>query len=251
MTHSTRTIAVFSGKGGVGKTFVSLHLAYGLSEVGNRTLLVDFDLHGGAVLAEALGVRPLFSLLDAERVAPKLVPVSISPSLSLVSSPTRLEDALVAQRSDLSHLLTAVFNGFDWVVIDLSHRLDLATTSALSVSHWVWVVTTGDPLSLHATDVALGRLSALGLNRRRIRLMMNGTWNHGTIPWKGLHSYVIPHDRFEEGVSPTNGVYSQVCAHRLRWFALEEAQWVGTRKDPPRAPSSAKGTARDRSCAPA
>src|SRR5690606_9318636 len=107
MTRSTRVIAVFSGKGGVGKTFVSLHLAYGLSEAGYRTLLVDFDLHGGGMLAAALAVRPQFSLVDADWVAPRLVPVPVSPSLSLVSSPTRLEDALVAQRSDLSPLLTS------------------------------------------------------------------------------------------------------------------------------------------------
>src|SRR4030042_1515165 len=42
--HRTRTIAVTSGKGGVGKSNVALNLAILLSAAGNRVALVDADL---------------------------------------------------------------------------------------------------------------------------------------------------------------------------------------------------------------
>lgn len=247
MAHSTRVIAVLSGKGGVGKTFVSLHVALGLAEDNRRTLLVDFDLHGGGVLASALGVKPQLNLLDAYRVAPEQIPIPISRTLSLVGAPNDLRNALMAQRSDLSGALSSVFRGFEWAVIDLSHRLDLATISALSVSHGIWLVTTGDPFSMYATEVMLGRLCDLGLDVRRVRLILNGRFHYDFVSWRGLDPYVIPYDKSVEGVTTWNGVYSQVCAQRLKWFALEEAGRVRVRIDLPEGRASNLRAAHDRS----
>ena len=42
--RTTRTIAICSGKGGVGKSNISLNLAILLSAAGNRVALVDADL---------------------------------------------------------------------------------------------------------------------------------------------------------------------------------------------------------------
>jgi flagellar biosynthesis protein FlhG len=50
-------ISIASGKGGVGKTFLSANLAIGLSEGSGKTLLVDCDL-GGANLHHFLGLQP-------------------------------------------------------------------------------------------------------------------------------------------------------------------------------------------------
>ncbi|WP_374090400.1 ParA family protein [Methylomicrobium lacus] len=38
-----KTISIFNNKGGVGKTTLTFHLAYALSEVGKRTLIIDLD----------------------------------------------------------------------------------------------------------------------------------------------------------------------------------------------------------------
>jgi flagellar biosynthesis protein FlhG len=56
-THTGRIIAVGGGKGGVGKTLVSTHLALALAARGHRTLLVDADL-GGANAHSLLGIAP-------------------------------------------------------------------------------------------------------------------------------------------------------------------------------------------------
>ncbi|HEY1035394.1 MAG TPA: AAA family ATPase, partial [Pseudoxanthomonas sp.] len=42
--HPVRVIAITGGKGGVGKTNVSVNLAISLAEMGKRTLLMDADL---------------------------------------------------------------------------------------------------------------------------------------------------------------------------------------------------------------
>jgi len=226
MTHATRVVSVLSGKGGVGKTFVSLHLAHGLAEGGRKTLLVDLDLHGGGVLASALGVQPGRHLLHAHRFPPEKITVPVNRTLSLVGAPMDLRDALAAQHSDLSATLNAVFRGFDWAIVDLSHRLDLATISALSLSHVIWVVTTADAFALRATDIMLGRLCDLGLDVRRIRIILNGGMR-GRNPFAGLDTFVLPYDESVEGVTTWNGVYSQVCAQRLKWLALAEVDRKG------------------------
>ena len=56
MPGAARVVAVASGKGGVGKTTVSLGLAYALIKDGNRVGLFDADLYGPNV-PRALGLR--------------------------------------------------------------------------------------------------------------------------------------------------------------------------------------------------
>ncbi|KGM57342.1 cobyrinic acid a,c-diamide synthase [Lysobacter arseniciresistens ZS79] len=58
-----RVIAVASGKGGVGKTSVSVNLALSLQNAGQRTLLLDTDL-GLANVDVMLGLSPRFTLAD-------------------------------------------------------------------------------------------------------------------------------------------------------------------------------------------
>jgi len=56
-----RTIAITSGKGGVGKTAIAINLGCALSEAGKRVVLFDADLQL-ANLDVALGIAPVYSL---------------------------------------------------------------------------------------------------------------------------------------------------------------------------------------------
>src|SRR6187455_1721858 len=61
--HRARTMAVTSGKGGVGKTFVSANLAAALARRGERVLVLDADL-GLANLDVVLNLFPKVTLHD-------------------------------------------------------------------------------------------------------------------------------------------------------------------------------------------
>ena len=55
--HKTRVIAVTSGKGGVGKTNISVNLAIAFAQTGKRVILIDGDL-GMANVNVLLGITP-------------------------------------------------------------------------------------------------------------------------------------------------------------------------------------------------
>jgi flagellar biosynthesis protein FlhG len=62
-THPVKVIAVTGGKGGVGKTNVSVNLATALSEMGQRVVLMDADL-GLANVDVMLGLRAQRNISD-------------------------------------------------------------------------------------------------------------------------------------------------------------------------------------------
>ena len=64
MQHATgKVVAITSGKGGVGKTFLSANLAAALTRFGLKVLVLDADL-GLANLDVVLNLYPKFTLHD-------------------------------------------------------------------------------------------------------------------------------------------------------------------------------------------
>ena len=63
MTQPVQVLAVTGGKGGVGKTSVSINLGLALVELGRRVVLLDADL-GLANIDVTLGLTPKFNLAD-------------------------------------------------------------------------------------------------------------------------------------------------------------------------------------------
>lgn len=61
--HPVQVIAVTGGKGGVGKTNVSVNLSLALAELGRRVMLLDADL-GLANVDVLLGLSPKRTLAD-------------------------------------------------------------------------------------------------------------------------------------------------------------------------------------------
>lgn len=78
-------ICVMSGKGGVGKSTVSVNLAVGLAEKGYKVGLIDVDLHGPSV-PRMLGLKGRFEGGENPR------PIAWSENLSVVSIEPLLPD---------------------------------------------------------------------------------------------------------------------------------------------------------------
>jgi ATP-binding protein involved in chromosome partitioning len=76
MATVRRTVAILSGKGGVGKSTLTSNLAAALAEDGTRVAVLDADLNGPA-LAQMLGVREASLRIGEEGAEPPEGPLGI------------------------------------------------------------------------------------------------------------------------------------------------------------------------------
>ncbi len=154
---ASHLIAVASGKGGVGKTWLSIILAQSLAARGRSVLLVDGDL-GLANVDIQLGLTPrhdLSAVLSGRlrleqaivRHAPADLPAAgfdILPGRSGAASLASLELGL------LDRLLRTVrgLAGYDVVLLDLGAGIDPATRHMAACADTLLVISTDEPTAL-------------------------------------------------------------------------------------------------------
>ncbi|MGN6408021.1 MAG: Mrp/NBP35 family ATP-binding protein [Curtobacterium sp.] len=122
----TRVIAVTSGKGGVGKSTVTVNLAAALADRGQRVGIVDVDVHGFSVpglmgLTDAAGVAPRPTRVDSmilPPVAHDVKVVSIGMFVDDVSTAVSWRGPMLHRT--VSQFLTDVYFGdLDVLLLDL------------------------------------------------------------------------------------------------------------------------------------
>ncbi|MDD3282967.1 MAG: Mrp/NBP35 family ATP-binding protein [Candidatus Cloacimonetes bacterium] len=110
-------IMVMSGKGGVGKSFVAVNLAYGLAMQGKIVGILDSDVHGPSVVKltgiEGVGIPTADSGMPAPiKVLSNLYVLSVA---SLIKS----EDSALIWRGPMKmSLIKQFFSDFDWPELD-------------------------------------------------------------------------------------------------------------------------------------
>jgi flagellar biosynthesis protein FlhG len=173
---ATWTVAVTSGKGGVGKTQVSANLAVGLAQQGLRVLLLDADL-GLASLDLALGARPRADLVEVVRGEATLgdVLVPVARGLDLVPAcPGRYEMANLdaSSRDRLSDLVRELAESYDVLLIDTGAGIGASTIAFAAEADEVILVATPDPSSLRDA-YAMAKVLQVRADVRRLHLVAN------------------------------------------------------------------------------
>jgi ATP-binding protein involved in chromosome partitioning len=107
-----RVVMVGSGKGGVGKSLVACGLALRLSQGGNRTGILDFDLHGASV-PNYLGVGPPLSSTMAGLIPKEVENLKVmSVALFTGSNPVPMRG------TEKPELMTRLFSLTHWGILD-------------------------------------------------------------------------------------------------------------------------------------
>ena len=121
-------IVVGSGKGGVGKSVVSVLLAQRLAQDGRRVLLVDGSQNMGN-LHVLLGVQRSHRLehLLQDAVSPRDLLVPVTDQLMLLPADSGAESLYAmsaVDRARLHHRLSGLYDDFDAVIIDAGPGLE-------------------------------------------------------------------------------------------------------------------------------
>ena len=186
-----RVISITGGKGGVGKTNVSVNLATAFAQSGKHVMLMDADL-GLANVDVLLGLYPklnLSNVLNGERTLEEVIidgpcGMKIVPSASGLQDMTALSSAvhagLIRAFSDLSHDL-------DVLIIDTAAGISDGVTSFCRAAQEVVIVVCDEPASI--TD-AYALIKVLNreyeVNRFRVLANMTRETQEGFILFKKL-----------------------------------------------------------------
>ncbi|MEZ5523970.1 MAG: MinD/ParA family protein [Pseudomonadales bacterium] len=150
--NPVRVIAVSGGKGGIGKTNVSVNLSIALAKLGRRVVLLDADLglanvdvllgiEADKTLAEVLSGE--CSLLDIMVEGPE--GIKIVPAASGIRSMVELGDA---EHAGLIQAFSDIDDQLDVLVIDTAAGISGSVTHFVQAAQEVLIVVCDEPTSI-------------------------------------------------------------------------------------------------------
>ena len=191
--HIGTLLAIASGKGGVGKTWLAVTLAHALANAGRRVLLVDADF-GLANVDIQLGLMPEQDLTTyLAGAAPIAAVVMRHPAgfdiLPGRSGAARLANLPIDTLASLLAALRGLAGRYDHILLDLGSGLDTAIRYITAHADALLVVATEEPtsitdayavLKLHRQDRPPGR-GAAGIVVNQARTSASGQAVYATL----------------------------------------------------------------------
>jgi flagellar biosynthesis protein FlhG len=151
-TSSTRTIAIASGKGGVGKSTFTVNFAYNLSKLDKEVLIIDSDI-GMANLDIMLGVQPNYDMGHLLRGECSLEDDVIEgpAGIKLLSGITG-DDSFIDIQNDamqkLVQLGDQIEKNYDYLLIDLGAGAAKSIVNTILAAEELILLLTTEPTSV-------------------------------------------------------------------------------------------------------
>ena len=168
-----QTIAITSGKGGVGKTNLAVNLATVLASMRRRVVLLDADL-GLANADIVCGVQPKYNLAHvvAGQRSIQDVVTPVPAGFSLVAGASglaRMADLTEVERRRLVAELETLQDSADVVIIDTGAGIGRNVVAFTAAADHVVIVTTPEPTAItdaYAVMKVLVRCGSMGIGSR-------------------------------------------------------------------------------------
>jgi len=179
-----RVLAVASGKGGVGKTNVTVNLAVAMAQAGKRVMIMDADL-GLANIDVLLGLHPKYNLshvFTGERTLEEVIVegpggIKIIPASSGIQNMAELSPA---QHHGLIQAFSEFSYDLDVLLVDTAAGISDSVVSFSKAAQEVLVVVCDEPTSLTDAYALIKLLSKdYGLYRFRVVANMVGSMQEG------------------------------------------------------------------------
>lgn len=184
---------VFSTKGGVGKTFVSINLAASLAKKQDtRVVLVDLDLDFGNA-ALALNLYPKFTIsdvvddirnIDSDLIESYLMPHESGIKVLPANLQQQMNDYMNAEHIRI--ILESLRESFDYIVVDMPARFVDKVMPALALADTLLVVTTPEISSVRNVKALLATLLDLNFPQSKVKIILNKEQIRGDIKQKDI-----------------------------------------------------------------
>lgn len=177
---TARVIAVTSGKGGVGKTSISVNLALQFQKQGKRVVILDADF-GLANVEVMLGIRPKYDLADvifSNRSIEDIITEGPA-GIGFISGGSGVQDLGNLDKNKLQKLIAQLVkldNLYDVVIIDTGAGIADSVIEFVLSSPEVLLVITPEPTSI--TDAysllkVVNRKKEFDRNSKAIKVITN------------------------------------------------------------------------------
>jgi len=188
LLRPVRVIAIASGKGGVGKTNISVNLATALAALGEQVMLLDADF-GLANVDVLLGLTPKQTLADVVAGRATLAEVILAGPKGVRIVPSASGKRHMAEMTPVQHagIVQAVssFDGpLDTLVVDTAAGINDAVLTFCQAAQEVLVVVCDEPASI--TD-AYALIKLLARERGQLRVHVVANMVRGPVEGRALY----------------------------------------------------------------
>lgn len=176
ITKPVQVIAVSGGKGGVGKTNVSINLAVAMAEIGRRVMVLDADL-GLANIDVVLGLHPKYDLSHVLRGDKTLDEIIIEGPAGIrlvpgASGIQHMAELSPAEHAGLISAFSEIGADVDTLIVDTAAGISDTVVSFTRAAQEVVVVVCDEPASI--TDAyAIIKLLNKEYGNSRFRILAN------------------------------------------------------------------------------
>jgi septum site-determining protein MinD len=223
-----KTIAVFSTKGGVGKTLISTNLAVSLvKEQFKRVCLLDFDLQLPGDMARMLNINPEKSTLDffayLKKSASAAMPTTshkrhdflnkTSFGLDFLPGVYRPQQASNFEVDKIKDIFGLFSKDYDFIVVDVGKSFSESFVTTLNQANLILLVVTPDVLSIYQTRWALDTLQFLQIPLSMVKIVLNRADSLSSISLEEIKSTLpidiitqLPSDGRAVGLAVNRGI---------------------------------------------
>lgn len=179
--RNCKTLAVLSGKGGVGKSNLSLNLSLALTKQKQRVLLFDMDIGMGNIDI-LIGQTASYTMVDLleKKLSIQQIIKKGPQNLAYVAGGTGVSSVFEWSPSDLAHLiqeLNSLTNQYDYMIFDMGAGMSESVLKFLKAVDEMIVVTTPEPTSITDAYAAI-KLAASYSVSAPVRLIINKTLSY-------------------------------------------------------------------------
>lgn len=151
VNSKTRVIAISSGKGGVGKTNMSINIAIAYAQLGKKVLVMDADL-GLANVNVAMGIIPKYNLYHLIRQKKKMKDIIINTDFGIqivagASGFSKIANLSNEERENFIEEI-AKMDAVDVIVIDTSAGVSSNVLDFIAAADDAIIVTTPEPTAI-------------------------------------------------------------------------------------------------------